>query len=126
MEATEAMDLASAEEALQAGALQLVVESFSRTEYREVLEAERTDFVGRERYERRRAGARGLRNGYEPKTLRTSGGKVPVEVPQVRDAEEPFRSDVLGLLGSRTEELERLAKAYGPFNAALSARFIGI
>jgi putative transposase len=75
----------------------------------EVLEAERTDFVGRERYERRQAGARGLRNGYEPKTLRTSGGKVPVEVPQVRDAEEPFRSEVLGLLGSRTEELERLA-----------------
>jgi putative transposase len=73
----------------------------------ELLEAERTEYLGRDRYERKRD--TGSRNGYEDKTLRTSVGNVPVEVPQVRDAPGPFRSTLLGQLGVRSEVLERLA-----------------
>jgi len=74
----------------------------------ELLEAEQREFLGRERYERK-AEARGRRNGYEPRTLRTSVGKVPLEVPQVRDSEQPFRSQLLAQLGLRDKVLERLA-----------------
>lgn len=74
----------------------------------ELLEAERTEFLGRERYERK-VDSRGRRNGYESRMMRTSEGKVPVEVPQVRDAEQPYRSELLARLGLRTEVLERLA-----------------
>ena len=42
----------------------------------ELLEAERTDALGREPYERK-SDTRSWRNGYEPKTWRTSEGKVP-------------------------------------------------
>lgn len=74
----------------------------------ELLEAERTEFLAREPYERR-SDARGWRNGYEPKCFRTPEGKVPVEVPQVRGTPTPFRSELLGLLGSRADVLECLA-----------------
>lgn len=74
----------------------------------ELLEAERTDSLGREPYERK-SGTRSWRNGYEPKTLRTSEGKVPLEVPQVRGTAAPFRSRLLPFLGSRAGVLERLA-----------------
>jgi transposase-like protein len=73
----------------------------------ELLEAERTEYLGRDRYERKPD--TGRRNGYEDKTLRTSVGNVPVEVPQVRDAPGPFRSALLGQLGVRSDVLERLA-----------------
>ena len=66
----------------------------------EVVEQEQADFLGRERYEHQAEG-QGWRNGYEPKTFRTTVGKVPLEVPQTRDTEEPFRSRLLGELQSR-------------------------
>lgn len=48
------------------------------------------------------------RNGYETKKFKTAEGKIPVEVPQLRNTIEPHSSEVLKLLGQRTAELERL------------------
>ena len=74
----------------------------------EAVEREQADFLGRDRYQHQAEG-KGWRNGYEPKTLRTSAGKVPLEVPQTRGTEQPFRSRLLDELGGRTGALERLA-----------------
>ena len=74
----------------------------------ELLEGEQTDFLGREHYEHK-PGRGGWRNGYEPGTLKTSEGKVPVALPQVRNSETPFRSRLWAQMGRRTVELERLA-----------------
>jgi len=71
------------------------------------LEQEQADFVGRGRYERG-AGGRGRRNGYEDATLRTAEGGIAVRVPQVRDAEVPYRSKLIELLAGNTEALDRL------------------
>ena len=74
----------------------------------EVVEQEQADFLGRDRYQHQAEG-RGWRNGYEPKTLRTAVGKVPLEVPQTRGTEQPFHSKLLEGLSGRTGALERLA-----------------
>jgi len=74
----------------------------------EAVEQEQAEFLGRERY-KHQADGKGWRNGYEPKTLRTAAGKVPLEVPQTRGSREPFHSKLLDELGGRTGSLERLA-----------------
>jgi transposase-like protein len=59
------------------------------------LEAEVTEFLGRQRYERRELSG-GYRNGYGKQRQVTLGtGTVPVRAPRVRDSEEPFHSQVL-------------------------------
>jgi transposase-like protein len=74
----------------------------------EAVEREQAEFLGRKHYEHQNAG-HGWRNGYEPKTFRTTVGKVPLEVPQTRDTDEPFRSKLLDGLKGRTDALERMA-----------------
>lgn len=74
----------------------------------ELLEAERADVLGREPYERK-AGVRGYRNGYEPGRLRSAEGKIPIELPQVRQAAQPFRPRLLEFLRGHTDVLKRLA-----------------
>jgi putative transposase len=74
----------------------------------ELLEAEQRDFLGRERYERKSKG-QGLRNGYEPKKVKTAEGGLVVQVPQVRQSLEPFRSKVAQFLVGHSGVLERLA-----------------
>jgi len=56
-------------------------------------------WLGRARYERRpeyQRGLRnyesGLRNGYRPRRVQTAEGELSVEIPQVREAAEPFVS----------------------------------
>jgi transposase-like protein len=71
------------------------------------LEQEQADHLGRGRYERG-AGGRGRRNGYEDATLRTAEGGIGVRVPQVRDAEVPYRSKLIEFLAGNTEALDRL------------------
>jgi putative transposase len=66
----------------------------------EALEQEQTDFVGRERYVRQ--AGRGKRNGYVPGQLDTAEGRVPVEVPQVREAGVPFTDERGAWLLSRS------------------------
>ncbi len=74
----------------------------------EAMEAEQRDFIGVDRYER--AGERrGYRSGYERRCLKTAEGAVEVYVPQVRDADRPFRSRLFRFLSGNSDVLERLA-----------------
>jgi putative transposase len=77
----------------------------------EMLEEEVKDHLGRDRYERRDPDQehRGYRNGYEPGRMRTGEGEIVVQVPQVRDAPETYRSPLMTLLRGNSEVLERLA-----------------
>ena len=86
-------------------------------------------WLGRARYERRpdyQRGLRnydsGLRNGYRPRRVQTAEGELEVEIPQVREAAEPFVSALFPhstkLL--RTRPLE--AMVVGAFVRDLSMR----
>ncbi len=86
-------------------------------------------WLGRARYERRpdyQRGLRnfdsGLRNGYRPRRVQTAEGELQVEIPQVREAAEPFVSALFPhstkLL--RTQPLE--AMVVGAFVRGLSMR----
>lgn len=55
----------------------------------EALEQEVTDFLGRERYERREEPV-GYRNGYKPGRMRSAEGEIELAVPQVRDTSSPI------------------------------------
>jgi putative transposase len=76
------------------------------------LEEERTDFLGRERYERTQTlptdERSGYRNGYKPGHVDTAEGRVPLAVPQVRESAAPFHAQTLEAVRGRTGELERL------------------
>lgn len=87
----------------------------------ELLDAEVTDALGRDKGQRRepsgdagQAGG-GYRNGFKPRTLRTGEGRIELDVPQVRDfssdvgKRQPYRSAIWAGLGSRSVSLERLA-----------------
>jgi putative transposase len=73
------------------------------------LKQEQQDFLGRGHYERQ-AGAtqRGYRNGYEDARLKTAEGPVSVKLPQVRDADGPYRSRLMEFLDGNSAVLERL------------------
>lgn len=73
----------------------------------ELLEAERTDALGREPWERK-TGSRGYRNGYEPGKLKTGEGEIPIAVPQVRGTKTPFHSQLRERLGDRTDVLKQM------------------
>jgi putative transposase len=77
----------------------------------EMVEQEVTDYLEREHYERRRPEQdhRGYRNGYEPGRIRTAEGEIVVQVPQVRDAPETYRSRLMTFLRGNSDVLERLA-----------------
>jgi putative transposase len=77
----------------------------------ELLEQEVTDYLEREHYQRRRPEQehRGYRNGYEPGRMRTAEGEIVVQVPQVRDAPETYRSALMSFLRGNSDVLERLA-----------------
>ncbi len=85
-----------------------LVSAVTRLVVQELLEAEQTDFLGgRGRYQRR-DGSGGMRNGYEPGAIRTAEGAIDVRVPQVRDADQPFRSTLMGFLDGNSDVLEDL------------------
>jgi transposase-like protein len=73
----------------------------------EALEQEQTDFIGRERYARQPG--RGKRNGYVPGPLDTAEGRLPFQVPQVREAGTPYRSALYDFLRGHSDVVERLA-----------------
>jgi len=75
----------------------------------ETLEQEISEYLGRDYFERNPEAKTGYRNGYEPKTIKTAEGKVMIDVPQLRDTEESYRSSFLSQIKSMTPELERLA-----------------
>jgi putative transposase len=86
---------------LMKAAMQLIIE--------EALEAEVDDGLGRGRYERGGAEAKGYRNGVRPGHLKSAEGVIDYAVPQVRGAAGPWVSELRQSLAGRTEELERLA-----------------
>lgn len=86
----------------------------------QALEDEVSEFLGRARYERADETV-AHRNGYEPRTVRTTAGKVELERPRVRDASKlGFESKLLGRGVTRTYALESLV--IGSFLRGLSTR----
>lgn len=88
-----------------------LVQTVTRLVVQQLVEAEQADYLGhRGRYERRDpdAGQRGWRNGYVERSIATAEGKIPIRVPQVRDADVPFRSTLMGFLEGNSDVLERL------------------
>ena len=72
----------------------------------EALEAEVTDVLGREYYQRGESA--GYRNGNRLGRLKTAEGIVEYAMPQVTGTAAPWASEVKRALSGRTEELERL------------------
>jgi putative transposase len=79
-------------------------------------------WLGRARYERRLEAPPGLRNGFRPRRVQTAEGELSVEIPQVREAAEPFVSRLFprGTKLLRTEPLR--AMVIGAFVRGLSMR----
>ena len=86
------------------------------------VEEEFDAWLGRARYERRPDYQRGLRNGFRPRRVQTAEGELSVEMPQVRQAAEPFVSKLFprGTRLLRTEPLR--AMVIGAFVRGLSMR----
>ncbi|HEY5656900.1 MAG TPA: IS256 family transposase [Myxococcota bacterium] len=72
------------------------------------LEAEVSDFLGRQRYARSEGTRAGQRNGYSPITVRTTAGPVTLQRPKLRGTLERFASGLLGAGVTRTNALESL------------------
>jgi putative transposase len=72
------------------------------------LEAEVTEFLGRDRYVRGQRDRVGYRNGHAELQVKTTPGPVTLERPKLRGTTEPFASRLLGKGVSRTNALESL------------------
>ena len=81
-------------------------------------------WLGRARYERRPDYQRGLRNGFRPRRVQTLDGELQVEIPQIREAAEPFVSKLFPCSTKvlRSEPLR--AMVIGAFVRGLSMRDI--
>jgi transposase-like protein len=75
------------------------------------LEAEVTQFLGRDRYARGERVRPGHRNGHAPATLKTTAGPVTLERPKLRGTDETFASRLLGKGVTRTRALASLVIA---------------
>ncbi len=78
------------------------------------LEAEVTEFLGRNRYERRRlaeVARAGSRNGFAPFTVKSTAGPITLERPKLRGTEMAFASRLLGAGVTKTNALESLVIA---------------
>jgi putative transposase len=74
----------------------------------QALEDEVSEFLGRGRYERSEETV-SHRNGYEPRTVKTTSGPLELERPRVRDASKlGFESRLLGRHVTHTYALESL------------------
>ena len=78
--------------------VEVVARVGARLIIQQALEDEVTDFLGRERYQRADGeGGAIYRNGYEPRTVKTTSGSMELERPRVRGVSElKFESQVLG------------------------------
>ena len=72
------------------------------------LEAEVSEFLGRDRYARGDRDRDGYRNGHAELKVKTTAGPVALERPKLRGTTEPFTSRLLGKGVSRTNALEAL------------------
>jgi len=100
------------EERLLLGDLTLsdVIRSGAQLMLQYALEREVAEALGRGYYENapQVSKERGRRNGYEARRVLTGEGEITVELPQVRDSEEPFRSSFLDAYLNRSETLDSL------------------
>lgn len=72
------------------------------------LEAEVTEFLGRDRYARGERARAGSRNGHSDLTVKTTAGPVALKRPKLRGTDEAFASRLLGKQVSRSNALESL------------------
>jgi transposase-like protein len=72
------------------------------------LEAEVTEFLGRDRYVRGERDRAGYRNGHAELQVKTTAGPVVLQRPKVRGTDQPFASRLLGKGVSRTNALGAL------------------
>ena len=82
-----------------------------RLVFQTALEAEVTEFFGRDRYERGTRERDGHRNGYSDVTIKTTAGEVTLKRPKTRGTEIAFASRLLGTGVTRTNALESLVIA---------------
>jgi putative transposase len=75
------------------------------------IEAEVTEFLGRERYAHGERARPGSRNGHCPTTIKTTTGPVTIDRPKLRGTDEVFASRLLGVGVCRTNALESLVIA---------------
>lgn len=75
------------------------------------LEAEVSEFLGRERYARGQRARPGHRNGTAPLTVKTTAGPVTLDRPKLRGTGEAFTSRLLGRGVTRSHALESLVIA---------------
>lgn len=76
-----------------------------------VVEAEVTEFLGRERWAHGERAREGSRNGHCPTTIKTTTGPVTIDRPKLRGTDEKFASRLLGVGVTRTNALESLVIA---------------
>ena len=86
-------------------------------------------WLGRARYERRpdyQRGLRnydsGLRNGFRPRAVQTAEGELEIEIPQVREAAEPFVSSLFPRARKLVAPEPLKAMVIGAFVRGLSMR----
>jgi len=82
-----------------------------RLVFQTALEAEVTEFLGRDRYARGERDRDGHRNGYSPVSVKTTAGEVTLQRPKTRGTDEAFASRLLGAGVTRTNALESLVIA---------------
>jgi putative transposase len=75
------------------------------------LEAEVTEFLGRDRYARGERARAGHRNGHAELTVKTTAGPITLERPKLRGTSQPFASRLLGKGVARSNALESLVIA---------------
>ena len=78
----------------------------------ETTEQEVKDYLGRDYYERIKEPEeeRIYRNGYENKNIRTSQGKLKIELPQLRNTKQPYRSNFISQIGNISPDLENMIR----------------
>ncbi len=79
-----------------------------RQVFQTALEAEVTEFLGRDRYARGERAREGSRNGFSDVTVNTTAGPVQLGRPKVRGTLEAFSSRLLGMGVTRSNALEAL------------------
>jgi putative transposase len=108
------IDVVFAEAGDLAGAIEQVARLGAQLLLQTALEAEVTQFLGRDRYQRAALteDARpGMRNGYCPTTVKTTAGPVTLQRPKLRGSTERFASQLFGTGVTKTNALEALVIA---------------
>jgi len=93
--------------------LKELVREGARLMLQTAVEEELDEFLGRGHYERQdpEQEFRGYRNGYERKKIKTAEGSIEIQMPQIRDSKEGFRSRWIAAYLKRTETLDEMTRA---------------